>query len=244
MRAKIILFALFMTGAPGLTFALALSEIDINAGLMYIGSAPPGAPSPVVQTLGASLLVQTGGPLFFEPSIDFFGSYYVWNTTVNRAVPSPYENAESFLTIGSLIGLQAGMVFPVAKDLEMGGAVGIDFLIRFPLEFPTGTGDGLTYFYSEGRFVFPETRFITRWDVTDGVTLVFTLRGMYPLFHLWDGESLPFYDQLLAAFNLGFVISLGGKPKPAAAAQPAAPAQEVPAPEAPAAAAPAETPAK
>jgi hypothetical protein len=114
----------------------------------------------------------------------------------------------------------------------MGGALGVDFLIRFPLEFQNtdiDTGDSLAYFYSQGRFVYPETRFITRWHVTDGVTLAFTLRAMYPLFHLWDGESLPFYDQLLTAFNIGFSISLGGKPKTPKAQEPPATSQSTPA---------------
>jgi hypothetical protein len=221
MRARVVIIALLVACAPGLTFAftLALSEVDVNVGLLYIGSAPPptyGAPSPITQTFGASLVVKTDGPLFFEPSIEFLGTYYEWvSDPYDRAVPATYESGNGFFTIGSLVGLQAGMMYPVATGLEMGGALGIDFLLRFPFEFQNtsaDTGDGMAYFYSKGRFIFPETRFITRWRVTDGVSLVFTLRGMYPLFHLWDGEGLPFYDQLLVAADLGFVIGLGGKP--------------------------------
>ncbi|HVP18621.1 MAG TPA: hypothetical protein VMU36_06455 [Spirochaetia bacterium] len=233
MRARVILFVLLAAGVPGLTSALTLSELDVNVGLLFIGSAPPptyGGPSPITQSFGVSFVVQAAGPLFFEPSIEFFGTYYEW--TGARAVPTGYESGTGFFTVGSLIGLHAGMMYPVATGLEMGGALGVDFLIRFPLEFQNtaaDTGDGLNYFYSQGRFIFPETRFITRWHVTDGVTLVFTLRGMYPLFHLWDGESLPFYDQLMAAFDLGFAISLGGKRPPATPAQ-SPPPQTAPAP--------------
>ncbi len=213
MRAKVILLILLLGGASQLSFALSVSELDINAGLLLIGSSPPGAPSPLVQTLGMSLVLTGDGPFFLEPTIEFFGSYYEWTGT--RTVPAPYESGTSFLTIGSLITLQSGLMYTLSKSIEMGGALGIDFLIRFPFEFQNtaaDTGNGLTYFYTQGRFIYPETRFITRWHVADGVTLAFTLRAMYPLFHLWDGESLPFYDQLLTAFNIGFVISLGGKP--------------------------------
>jgi hypothetical protein len=215
MRARVILLILLLGGASQLSFALSVSELDINAGLLLIGSSPPGAPSPLVQTLGMSLVLTGDGPFFLEPTIEFFGSYYEWTGT--RSVPAPYESGTSFLTIGSLITLQSGLMYTLSKSIEMGGALGIDFLIRFPFEFQNtaaDTGSGLTYFYRQGRFIYPETRFITRWHVADGVTLAFTLRAMYPLFHLWDGESLPFYDQLLTAFNIGFVISLGGKPAP------------------------------
>ncbi|MGA2764891.1 MAG: hypothetical protein ABSG17_16200 [Spirochaetia bacterium] len=221
MRAKVILFALILAGAPVLSFALSISELDVNVGLLFIGSAPPpgyGAPSPLLQSFGVSMPLRSDGPFFLEPSIEFFGTYYEW--TGARAVPTRYESGIGFFTIGSLLSLQAGMLYPVSKSLEMGGALGIDFYLRFPLELQNtaaDTSDGLTYFYTQGRFIYPETRFTTRWHVADGVTLAFTLRALYPLFHLWDGESLPFYDQLMAAFDIGFVIGLGGKPaaKPA-----------------------------
>ncbi len=232
-EGKGIHLSLFLAAIPALVFALKISELDINAGLLFIGSSPPGAPSPLVQTIGASLVIQSDGPFFIEPTIEFFGSYY--QVIGSRTVPAPYESGTSFLTLASLITVQSGLIYPITKNIDMGGALGVDFLIRFPFEFQnTGadTGDGLTYFYSQGRFIYPETRFITRWHVVDGVTLAFTLRAMYPLFHLWDGEGLPFYDQFMTAFNIGFVIALGGKP---AAKAPAAqaPAAEAPATEAP-----------
>jgi len=235
MRAKALLALLLLAGIAPLGFAFSLSDIDINGGLLFIGSSPPGAPSPLVQTLGVSFMIRSDGPFFLEPTIEFFGSYYQWTGT--RTVPAPYESGTSFLTIGSLLTLQSGLLYTVSKSIEMGGALGIDFLIRFPFEFQNtaaDTGDGVTYFYTNARFIYPETRFITRWHVVDGVTLDFTFRAMYPLFHIWDGEALPFYDQLMASFNIGFVISLGGKAAPKApaaqppAAQPAAPATQAP----------------
>ncbi len=219
MRAKVIIATVLLAAFPALTFALSfsVSELDVNVGLLFIGSTPPGAPSPLLQTFGISLPLRTNGPFFLEPTIEFFGTYYEWTGT--RAVPAPYESGTGFFTIGSLVTLQGGLLYSLSKSIEMGGAVGVDFLLRFPFEFQntnTNSNDGLTYFYTEGRFIYPETRFITRWHVADGVTLAFTLRALYPLFHLWDGESLAFYDQLMAALNIGFVISLGGKPQPAA----------------------------
>lgn len=253
MRAKVIIAVVLLAAIPALTFALSfsVSELDVNVGLLFIGSAPPagyGAPSPLLQSFGISLPLRSDGPFFLEPTIEFFGTYYEW--TGSRAVPTRIESSIGFFTVETLITLQSGLLFPLSKSIDMGGAVGVDFLIRFPFEFQntnTDTSDSLTYFYAKGRFIYPETRFITRWHVTNGVTLAFTLRAMYPLFHLWDGESLPFYDQFMTAFNIGFVISLGGKPAPKAAStpatQPSSPPASGPATPAPAAPAPA-TPAK
>jgi hypothetical protein len=226
MRVKVIVAALLLTGIPALTFALSVSELDANVGLLFIGSAPPsgyGAPSPLVQTIGVSLPLRSKGPFFLEPSVEFFDTYYEWTGT--RAVPTREESGIGFFTIGTLLSLQSGLLYSVSKSIDLGGALGVDFLIRFPFEFQntdTDTSDSLMYFYTQGRFIYPETRFITRWHVTDGVTLAFTLRALYPLFHLWDGEGLPFYDQFMTALDIGFVIGLGGKPAaPPPASQPA-----------------------
>jgi len=32
------------------------------------------------------------------------------------------------------------------------------------------------------------------------------VRAFYPIFHIWDGENLPFLDQLMIAGSLGFSI--------------------------------------
>ena len=227
-----MLAALLLVGASLPAFSFSVTDIDINAGLLLIGSSPPGAPSPLVQTIGMSVMIRSDGPFFLEPTIEFFGSYYDFKDS--RSVPAPYESGTSFLTIGSLITLQSGLMYTLSKSVEMGGSLGVDFLLRFPFEFQNtaaDTSDGVAYFYGQARFIYPETRFITRWHVVDGVTMEFTLRGMYPLFHLWDGEGLPFYDQLMAALDIGFVISLGGKPAAKApSAQAASPSAPVAAP--------------
>ncbi len=234
MKAKVVIMALALALVPAFAFPYTLTELDINAGLLFIGSAPPagyGTASPITQTLGVSFLLESDGPWFLIPSIEFLGTYYEW--TGSRAVPTGYEVGTGVLTFGSLLSLQAGVFYPVTKGLEVGGAVGLAAFLRFPAESQNSaadTGSGLTYFYGEGRFLYPEASLFTKWHVADGVTLVFTLRGTYPIFHLWDGENLPFYDQLLAGFDLGFAIGLGGRKAQAPGAQPASAPASTPAP--------------
>lgn len=241
---------LLLAIAPFL-FALSITEIDVNVSpIFYIGSSPPagyGGPSPILQTFGASLVLSLNDRWYLEPSIEFFGTYYEWtggtDPSTGRAVPTTYDSGAGFFTVGSLIGLQVGAMFPVTSFLSLGGSVGPDFMVRFPLELTNsstlsvaGRGPATSYFYSNLRFLLPETRFIVRWQVVDAVGLVFSLRALYPLFHLWDGEGLPFTDQFSAAFTIGFVIRVGGKPAAAApaattpAAEPAPNTEPVPAP--------------
>jgi hypothetical protein len=243
MRAKVIFITvllLLLATAP-FTFALSITEIDINVSpIFFIGSSPPagyGGPSPILQTFGASMVLSLSGPWYMEPSIEFFGTYYEWtggtDPNTGRAVPTGYETGAGFFTAGSLIALQFGAMFPVTSFLSLGGSVGPDFMVRFPLELTNnsslsiaGRGPATSYFYSSLRFLLPETRFIVRWQVVDAVGLVFSLRALFPIFHLWDGEGLPFTDQFSAAFTIGFVIRVGGKPAAAAPAASEAPADE------------------
>jgi hypothetical protein len=221
MRAKVIIPVFLLFVAAPFAFALSITEIDPTVGILFIGSAPPagyGGPSPVLQTFGASMMLRGDGPFFLEPTLEFFGTYY--DSSGARTVPTGIESGTGMFTIGALATLQAGLLYPVSKSVELGGSLGLDFLLRFPIELQNTNidpGAALAYFYGMGRFIYPETRFIFRWRVADGVGLVFSLRAMYPLFHLWDGEGLPFYDQFMAAFDLGFVIGLGGRPAAGAA---------------------------
>ena len=220
MRAKAIIPVMLLFVAAQLSFALSITEIDPTVGIMYIGNS--AGISPVVQTIGASMMLRGDGPFFLEPTLDFFYTYY--DASGPRTVPAPYESGTGMFTLGALATFQAGLLYPVSKSVEIGGALGFDLLIRVPIELQNTNidpGAAMAYFYGMARFIYPESRFIFRWRVADGVGLIFTLRAMYPLFHLWDGEGLPFYDQLMAAFDLGFAISVGGKPS-AAAGSPAA----------------------
>jgi hypothetical protein len=199
--------------------ALSISEIDANfSPLTVIGSAPPatyGGPSPIVQMFGASLPLQIDQTFFLEPILEFFGTYYAWTGSNGTAVPTTYEDGTGFFTVATLISLHAGASFPLSPALSLGGAIGFDFLLRFPFELQNTTSTnkddqsrGLGYFFDKGRFFYPETRAFLRWHISDPIDLLINVRVFYPLFHAWDGLSQPFYDQLIVSGGLGFAFRL------------------------------------
>jgi hypothetical protein len=71
----------------------------------------------------------------------------------------------------------------------------------------------LPWFYGNGRFFYPETRFFLRWHVSEPVDFLVNLRAFYPVFHFWDGSGQPFWDQLMVSFGIGFGIRLRPSPK-------------------------------
>jgi hypothetical protein len=220
-------------------FAISINELDVNASLMMIGSVPPpqkGDVSPIVQLFGVSLPLHVSGPYYLEPMLEFFGTNYEWTGTYGTAVPTQIETAAGFFILGTLLSMHAGVRFPITPQVSIGGSVGLDFLLRFPLEFSNNTqssvdgrGPALNYFFAMGRFLYPETRLSFIWQVSDAIGLIVNLRAFYPVFHLWDGMGQPFFDQFMVAGGLGIAIRLGPAPTiPASTAAPAPPASAPP----------------
>ncbi len=211
MKRKVLAAALMALFAAAPVLPV---DLDINAGLLFIGSAGvAAAPSPLVPYFGASFPITLGSLFYIEPGVDFYGLYYEYTGT--RAVPSGVESAAGFFTAAALLGVQGGVRFPLSKTLELGGSLGIDLLARIPIELVNdspasveGRAQAYGYFYGMGRFLFPESRIYIRWNVKETNSLLLYVRAMYPVFHLWDGEALSFLDQLMISAGIGFSIPL------------------------------------
>jgi hypothetical protein len=211
VRFACIALSAALLGVPS-AFGFSLRGVDVNPGLIMVFATDPlAAPSPIVATIGASMPIDISDLFFVEPAIDIFGVNYSYADV--RAVPATIEAADGFFTACILIGAQAGARFTLTEVLEIGGTVGADVLVRFPMEFVNNSEASLedrdpamAYFYGALRFIYPETRVFLRWQVVEQIGLVFSVRALYPVFHLWDGENLPFLDQLMIAGSLGFSI--------------------------------------
>jgi hypothetical protein len=223
-RAVAVLAVLFaLSGGALSALSLSIDELDANVGLIFIGSNPPSAATDpnlgIPPLVGVSIPFRLGGPYFLEAGVEFLGWYYVW-TPSGTAVITQAENGVGFFTFGALISLQGGVSFPVSSAVSLGGAIGLDFLLRFPFELQNTTdadkadqSSGLSWFYGSGRFFYPETRFFLRWHVIEPVDFLVNLRAFYPVFHLWNGDGQPFWDQLMFSFGIGFGIKLRSAPK-------------------------------
>jgi hypothetical protein len=204
--------------APLPAFPLSPTEAVLTTTLMLIGNTDElssSGPTPVVivQSLGASVPLSVAGPFFLEPSLDLFGTWYEYTGT--RAVPGARESATSFFVLGTLLAVRAGAAFPVSNRVSLGASLGLDLLLRFPIDLEVGAAErkdarlaSYGYFYGLGRFLYPETSLFCRWRIADKFGLVFSLGARHPVFHLWDGEGLAYLDQLVLGAGLGFTYSL------------------------------------
>jgi hypothetical protein len=221
MRVKVVVAMIGALLAASSASALALDDLDVNFGIIYIGTTDPGASGPSIVTplYGVSLPIQVGGPFFIEPMLELYTTFYQWTGTA--VAPAAMENAQGFLTLGTLLSFHGGLWWAVSPAVMLGGSLGVDFLLRFPIEFlmadqnsAADTSSGLGWFFGAARFIYPEARLFTRWQVGPAVGLVFSVRAWYPLFQLWDGQNLPFPDQFMFAGGIGIAVRLG-RPAPA-----------------------------
>ncbi len=219
--AAAVLLLLACAAAPG--FSLSITELDANAGVVFIGSNPQ--PAPVGQDpmlgipplLGVSVPLRLSGPFFLEPGLEFIGWYYDW--TGSNAQITQAESGSGFFTLGALLSAQAGVSLPLGPVISLGAALGLDFFLRFPLELQNTTpqnksdqGSALGWFYGAVRFFYPESRLFLRWHISEPVDLVFNVRAFWPVFHLWDGSGQPFWDALMVSGSVGFAIRLTRPP--------------------------------
>ena len=198
---------------------LAALDMSANTGMLLIGTVQPAgtdAMNPTITyVLGASIRLPIGGAFFLAPTLDFLGTYYQWVPTAGIAVPAQQETGSGFYTLGALAGAQFGMEVPLSPVISIGGSIGLDVLLRFPVALPddgaastAGQAKAPAYFFGMGRFLYPETSLSFRWKVSNAVSLTVGIRAFYPVFHLWDGLNQPFVDQFMASGSLGFGFTL------------------------------------
>jgi hypothetical protein len=164
--------------------------------------------------------IAAGWPVFdfmrIELSLDFYGVYYAYSDTLDRAVPAIPDNRSSFV-IGSILGIQALKTFAPgnavrihlyggpAADLRIcllaGGLEGAD-----AADAAGETKDIAAYFWGQGRWFMPVAGAGMDFALTEKLFLGFDLRSWLPAYRLWTAEDLPAVEGWRFAAGLRFSI--------------------------------------
>ena len=205
----ILLFLLPVVPSSG------LSWLGIDTGLiLLINTDQDSAPSPLLNTLGVSIPFLGGdNPLYWEASLLFFNTHYQHSIGANgmdRFTPAEIEKADSLWTLGLILDTRFGYALKLGDTVRIGGAAGLAAVFRLPLiaieQGGEYQGPAMSYFLT--RFLYPELEIAVHWDILKSMGLAIAVRGLFPLFHIWDGENLPFFDQMMIMGNLEFRIFL------------------------------------
>jgi hypothetical protein len=216
--ACLILAAPCLAGAQSFTSRLSLGfrgSIQVfpeNNGL-------ESDPMPVLPSLGLTAAYTITGPLAAELSLDFYGNYYGYSYTLDRAVPANPENRSSFV-MGSVLGAQILGTFPLgdlvrlrayggpAADLRLcliaGGLEGAD-----QKDASGQTDDIAAYFWGQGRWFLPVLGLGLDFKLFENIDLGLDTRVWFPVYRLWTGEDLPSVEGW--RFSAGFKLTIRKK---------------------------------
>jgi hypothetical protein len=171
--------------------------------ILHINTDTDSAPSPLIGTVGGAAWFSVMDWLKFAPGLSVYSNDYFFNGT--RALPAEIEYKDAVTILGFMIEAPAIAEFKVAEKVSLSGGLGPLFMIRIPF-VPHGanpTADVMKYYYGNGRFLFLENREGVDIELTDNWGIAIRVRVLLPIFHLWDGENLPFQDQMGVGAGIG-----------------------------------------
>ncbi|MFP4432108.1 MAG: hypothetical protein ACOCW6_04990 [Spirochaetota bacterium] len=198
--------------SPRNATALEFQTLDINFGQLWIGNAykedEAGDPiqgsdvSPLNLAGGVGTLVEIVPGVTLNPAVDFFWQEYLL-TESGKVVPTQIETGTAVGPIAGSLGIILSVPYvhsiTVSEELELALGASPSFLLRFPLRPIEGsdTGELSSYFYSSGRFFYPELQTKLFYSLTDTASLGFSLRIFVPVHNLWDEYDVAFWDELM-----------------------------------------------
>jgi len=206
LRILIVMIAIVSIPLPSEALEFQFKEIEAFRDVVWLGnSVADSAPSPILGVWGAAARFHLEGPFWFHPEIGFYGIEYFYQN--GKALPAEIEYADAVGTLGILIDPLLVYEYDLddAGRLKVGAGAGPAFSFKIPL-IPHGedpSGDVAAYFFGSARFLYFELKSYFDWNITDWFGLTVRIRTLLPVFHAWDGEGSPFYDQLMVGGGIG-----------------------------------------
>ncbi len=191
-----------VTGSGSFVFN---SETDAN-----ISSAA----SPfIIYPAGISVPMRIGELFYLDPGIRFYFPYTViFSDDVSRPVPATREDADRIEILAIDIRPEAGVIFPLSEDFELGVTGAPSLLFRLPLIGYDNAGDDVAlvrqYYLAKARFLSLYTGGFFNWNFSDSYILNIKAGTDLPFYNLWDGSGTAFYDQLKINLEIGFRFNL------------------------------------
>jgi hypothetical protein len=193
-----LVFCFFFFLFAHLTSVWSLPYFSVDLGLIFLGNAEEySAPNPVIlQGLGATFPVYQIEDITIEVGGLFYGTQYQW--THDRASPADIERVDNFFVLAMQIDGRVSYKWQLSEQVDMGCGGGLSLVFRIPL-FAYDNGeqyrsDMTVYFFDMARFLYPRGDFFVDWALVEGLELRFMVQALVPIYNLWSGESVPFWD--------------------------------------------------
>jgi len=218
----ILAFSLYVALPAISVSALQVSDIEVRPALFWFGNGytidasgnpvQPSEVSPIVGGVGVGVGLQFSPLLSLRPALDIFGIQYAL-VSINgapKAVPTQIETGSAVLMLNALLSVPLTFTWKLDPQLQFSAGVSPSMLFRIPtIGYGTPDRGGITsYLYADARFFYPEVQTSIMYRMSDQLNAGFTLRALFPIFHLWDAEAVPFWDQMIISGMLSLRFSL------------------------------------
>lgn len=199
--------------------------LEFRFGYIWQGQSYPTSPTteaPDVNGIRSSVFATIGGVgtriglgsfLRLEPAIEMTADQYVYKTNIGRAFPTQDMTGKSVGPVASVIGLlisvPVNFEFPVSDRIVWDVGPGLAFyprLIGEVLDGSEGTEAITDYLNGDGRWLYPMVSTGFQFAIADWVSAGLRFRTFLPIWHAWDSEDLPFWDNLLINLQLDIVL--------------------------------------
>ncbi|MBI9107279.1 MAG: hypothetical protein JEZ04_11100 [Spirochaetales bacterium] len=213
MTVKKLIIILNLIIIPQLLTAFSLEGIQFNTGNAIILNAEDvsisPAPTQSAALLGVSVPMMFTDILYFEPGIRLYAFNVILEATKYKPVPAAVETRDRVSVLGCEIRPEIGAVFKISESIELGVTGAPVVLLRFPIQANDDAGDEekttiLNYYFSSLRFLSFYTGGFFTWNFSENIALKLKIGTDIPIYHIWDGEVIAFYDQMIIVPELCF----------------------------------------
>jgi hypothetical protein len=166
----------------------------------------------LIPILGAALDYPVGKGYFrFQPSFLFYNSIYEY-TAAGRAVPGNVEYRSAYV-YGILFDLPFLYEFRLGKGSILRTGLGLALNARYGFkaaaEVPDSEVTGINdWLWAKGRWFLPSTHLEYEYQAQGKIRMGAGLLAWWPIFNLWAGEGLGFFDQMMAGFTINLSFAL------------------------------------
>ena len=203
----IFLTAFFAAGLPGFAQETGFQSIGVFHDTLWLANSDSdSAPSPILSVWGFSARIGIAEKWSIAPEIAFSSVEYLYRDDI--AYPAEIEYADAVRTLNIIFSIPVAYRFDPVEDIAIYVNAGPTFSFKVPYRTfgDVSRGDVAGYFTKKGRFFHWETGAALEWNFIESLAFYVRTRLVLPMYRMWDGDNMPFYDGLM--FGVGFGLRL------------------------------------
>jgi len=171
--------------------------------------------NPLFTSFAAGFRLKIGVHQYLDMGLTMYLDEYVYRADLQKAFPTQAETGKETGPLALVLGLMPAILYAGEIELSpkavLGLGAGLAFNFRIPLmalDNSTGIDKIGDYLFGAFKVINPVFEVYSRFPAGNHVTFGPYLRAYLPIYRIWDGDNLPFWDTLLASVGATIHIRL------------------------------------